>query len=203
MEPDNARTYCLLGHALQAQGKLDEAIAEYRQAVKRNPGLGEAHHNLGIVLQKQGKIEQAIVAFAKVIELEPDHAVRHNNLAWLLATWPEAKVRDPKRAVELAKKAVELAPKNGICWQTLGYAEYRAGTWKSAITALEKVKELGFSCDSLEWFPLAMAHWQLGEKEAARKWYDQAVQWMEKNDPRNEELGRFRVEADKLLELKK
>ena len=44
-----------------------------------------------------------------------------------------------------------------------------------------------------------MAHWQLGEKEAARKWYDQAVAWMDKNQPNNEELRRFRAEAAELL----
>jgi len=49
--------------------------------------------------------------------------------------------------------------------------------------------------DSTEWFFLAMAHWQMGNKEEARKRYDQAVQWMDKNQPTNEELRRFRAEA--------
>ena len=31
-----------------------------------------------------------------------------------------------------------------------------------------------------DWFFLAMAHWQLGHKEEARRWYDQGVAWMEK-----------------------
>jgi hypothetical protein len=46
-----------------------------------------------------------------------------------------------------------------------------------------------------------MAYWQLGRKEEARKRYGKAVQWMDKNQ--NEELSRFRVEAERLLELKK
>ncbi len=33
----------------------------------------------------------------------------------------------------------------------------------------------------------------------ARKWFGQAVQWMEKKQPRNEELRRFRAEAEGLL----
>ena len=44
-----------------------------------------------------------------------------------------------------------------------------------------------------------MAHWQLGDKEQARKQYDHAVQWMEKNKRQDEELLRFRVEAARLL----
>jgi hypothetical protein len=42
----------------------------------------------------------------------------------------------------------------------------------------------------------------LGEKEKARTWYDKAVQWMDKYDPRDEELQRFRAEAAELLLIK-
>jgi hypothetical protein len=52
-------------------------------------------------------------------------------------------------------------------------------------------------------FFLAMAHWQLSAKEQSRKWYDQAVRWMEKNQPEDPEaLFRFRAEAAALLGLK-
>ena len=47
-----------------------------------------------------------------------------------------------------------------------------------------------------------MAHWQLGDKPQARSWYDKAVPWMEKNQPKNEELVRFRAEAAALLGVK-
>ncbi len=117
----------------------------------------------------------------------------------MLATCPDPKFRDPQRALGLALKAVELSPKNAFYWQTLGVAQYRVADWGAAIAALEKVKELGSPGDNLEWFPLAMAHWQLGEKEEARKWYDQAVTWMDKNAPKNEEFKRFRKEAAELL----
>ena len=57
--------------------------------------------------------------------------------------------------------------------------------------------------NSMDWFFLAMAYQQLGEKEKARQWYDRAVQWMDKNQPKNEELRRFRREAAELLGVKK
>jgi hypothetical protein len=47
-----------------------------------------------------------------------------------------------------------------------------------------------------------MAHWQLGDKEQSRKWYDRAVEWMEKNQPNHEELRRFRSEAEQLLGIR-
>ena len=55
------------------------------------------------------------------------------------------------------------------------YAEYRWGNWKAAVGAFQKLKELGSAGDSLEWFPLSMAYWRLGDRDAARKTYDQAV----------------------------
>ena len=67
------------------------------------------------------------------------------------------------------------------------------GNWKAAIEALTKSMELSKGGDSTDWFFLAMAHWQLGDKPQARSWYDKAVPWMEKNQPKDEELIRFRA----------
>jgi hypothetical protein len=44
-----------------------------------------------------------------------------------------------------------------------------------------------------------MAHWRLGNKDKARRWYDSAVQWMDKNQPRDDEFIRVRTEAAELL----
>jgi tetratricopeptide (TPR) repeat protein len=120
-----------------------------------------------------------------------------------LATNPDPALRDGKLAVALAKQAVDLNKSNAFYWQTLAWAQYRAGDWKEAIAAMEKVKHLGSAGASTEWFLLAMAHWKLGNKVEARKWYDQAVVWMEKNQPTSEELRRFRVEASRLLGIEK
>jgi serine/threonine protein kinase/Tfp pilus assembly protein PilF len=125
-----------------------------------------------------------------------------NNMAWRLATDTNPANRDPALAIELAKLAVEREPKQGMWRNTLGAAQYRARDWKAAIEAMNKSIELRNGGDSFDWFFLAMAHWQLGEKENARKWYDQAVQWMDKNQPKNEELRRFRTEAEGLLKAK-
>jgi hypothetical protein len=59
--------------------------------------------------------------------------------------------------------------------------------------------ELSKGGDASDWLFLAMAHWQLGDKPRAHTWYDKALPWIEKNQPRNEELLRFRSEAAALL----
>ncbi|HLN27322.1 MAG TPA: hypothetical protein VK395_06230 [Gemmataceae bacterium] len=48
-----------------------------------------------------------------------------------------------------------------------------------------------------------MSNWQLGNMVEARKCYDQAVGWIEKNKPQDEELLRFRTEAAELLKIEK
>ena len=111
-------------------------------------------------------------------------------------------LRDPAGAVECARKATELEPTQGMFWNTLGAAQYRAGDSQAAIDALHKAMELRRGGDGFDWFFLAMAHWQLGNKEQARKWNDRAVAWMQKNQPDNEDLLCFRAEAAKLMNSK-
>jgi tetratricopeptide (TPR) repeat protein len=99
----------------------------------------------------------------------------------------------------LAKKAVELDQKNRAYANTLGAAYYRTSDWNAAIASLEKSMELSKGADSFDWFFLAMARWQLSEKDKARDWFDRAVKWMDEHQPKNEELLRFRAEAAELM----
>jgi eukaryotic-like serine/threonine-protein kinase len=179
----------------QAAGRRPEA--EYR-AYGAN-----VHRNLAIDLARRGKHSEAMDAYREAMGLEPDNPLAQNNLAWLLATCPEHRFRDPVKAVALAKKAVELTPKQGIFWNTLGTAYYRAGDWKAAIEALNMSMDLRNGGDAFDWFFLAMAHWQQGDKKEARRWYDRAVAWMDQNAAQDEELRGVRAEAGELLGIGK
>jgi serine/threonine protein kinase/TPR repeat protein len=213
---EEAHFSTLLATILESLGRSQEALEYAQTGVRLHEQLASRHPDnkehprrlegsqgiLSKVLQSLGRADEAIAVYSKVIELEPGSIAARNNLAWLLATGPDSKIRDPKRAVELAKKAVELAPEEGTYWNTLGVSHYRAGDWKAAIAALEKSMELRKGGDSSDWFFLAMARWQLGDKKEARNWYDQAVEGMGKNLPKDEELRRFRMEAEQLLGMK-
>jgi superkiller protein 3 len=197
-----------LGRALSNQKRWDEAIAALRRAIELEPNNALVFNHLGKCLADQKRWDEAIAAFRKAVELNPGFALASGNLgialdsrAWALATDPEPTRRDPGRAVSLAKEAVERKPQEGRCYNTLGTALYRAGRWEDAIAALEQSMELRQGGDSFGWFFLAMAHCQLGENGRARGWYGRAVRWMDKNQPKNEELGRFRAEAAELLGL--
>jgi Flp pilus assembly protein TadD len=186
---------------LARSGKWDLVAAVCSRALELNPKDSKFWRKRSYAYSRMGQWDKAVDDCSHLIEMEPNVAVARNNLAWILATCPDAKFRDPGRAVEQAKKAVELAPKGGNNWNTLGVALYRHGDLPGAIDALGKSMELGDGGTSFDWFFLAMAHWQLGDKPQARSWYEKAVGWMEKSQPTAEELIRFRAEAAALLGL--
>jgi tetratricopeptide (TPR) repeat protein len=209
-----AGAYINLGVILSEQNKLYGAIDAFRNAIEADPGYAaeSAYVNLGRVLRKRGSVEETDSIFQEIervarvaLRQKPDDAKTRNALAqclngwaYVLATLLDPEMRDPGRAVSLSQEAVELNPSNGVFWRTLGVAHYRTENWTDARAALEKSRELGFQKSSCFFF-LAMAHWQLGEKDKAREWYDKAVEWMEANFKDNAELIRFRTEAEKLL----
>jgi tetratricopeptide (TPR) repeat protein len=170
------------------------------------------HNNLGLLLTAAGRTQeagrcyrQAATRYRSALDIKPDHVGSLNNLAWLLVTCPEPQLHDANEAVRLANKAVELAPQMNFPWNTLGVARYRAGDWKGAVSALEKsmalysVQAESNTEESYSTFFLAMANWQLGDTGEARRWYDRAVRWMDKYQPNQEELRRFRAEAAALV----
>jgi tetratricopeptide (TPR) repeat protein len=153
---------------------------------------------------------QARTDFESVLQGGPANASVLNELAWLLTNCPEPKLRDPCQAVELARRAVAKAPKAGNYWTTLGAALYRTGDSKAAVAALDRSVLLRQGGEAVDQLCLAMAHKQLGNREEARKAYDRAVQWLEKNKegleknkPAAEDVRRLRDEAEEVLELKK
>jgi tetratricopeptide (TPR) repeat protein len=199
LDPKLGAAWNNLGYTYFAQGKFGEAVAAYHRAIELVPENNLAHSNLGAALAAQKHFDEAVSEYHKAIELLPDPG-DINTLAWLLSTCAELRIRDPVRALELARVAVEKAPLEGDCRLTLGVAQYRAGKWQDAIASLTKAEELAPEANlAFKGYFLAMAHWQLGHKEEARKWYGRSVAWMDKNQPTNDELIRFRAEAENVL----
>jgi tetratricopeptide (TPR) repeat protein len=201
------------GVIYERQGRFEKAIADlsrFLDVAPDHPQRPEAYMRRALCHRDLGHDEDALKDFLTVEKMVPPSAMLQNELALLLANSAELKLRDPKLAVEKAKKAVDLAPKEGKYRNTLGVALYRAGGWKDAVAALDKSVELRQGGDPADWLFLAMAHYKLGNEDAARKQYDRAVEWLDKNapalakDPKQAELfRRFRGEAEEVLELKK
>jgi superkiller protein 3 len=83
-DPKKVRAYCGLGAALQARGRLVEAIAFYRKALALDPKFAGAPYNLGNALRERKDLDGAIAAYHKAIDLDPQFAEAHCNLGHAL-----------------------------------------------------------------------------------------------------------------------
>jgi Flp pilus assembly protein TadD len=196
--------------------QYDKALADYSKVIELDPKNAVALNNRGVAYYSLHQCRKALADYTTALELQPDAAVFQQNLAWLLATCPDSKLREPKRAVELAQKAVKTGPKEGTFWMTLGAARYRSGDFKGAAAALHEAEKLlqpkgGFQKGiGRALFFQAMAQQQLGNAKEARHAYDRALKWLETNrqalekEPAvAEELRRFQAEAEDLLGINK
>jgi tetratricopeptide (TPR) repeat protein len=204
LDPKTAAHWNHRGWAYVNLDQYEKAIADCNRGIELDPKrYWQPWKWRGEAQVKLGRYADAIVSFSRLIDIDPDSATALNNLAWLLATCADPKLRDAGRAVTLARRAVEREPKQASYWNTLGVAQYRAGDWAAAMEALTKSMELGKGGRAEDWFFLAMAHHRRERPKEARQWYEKAVEWMEKNQPVNDELRRFCAEAAELLGMKK
>jgi Flp pilus assembly protein TadD len=146
-------------------------------------------------------LETALARHAEHRQIRGMLAQYLNDFAWRLAT-AAGSTRDSQRALSLARRAVELAPKMPIFLNTLGVAQYRAGQYAEAIATLEKSLAAGKGeSDGFDLFFLAMARHRLGQVAQARADFDRAVNWRrERPNLWNEELNAFQAEAKTLLD---
>jgi Flp pilus assembly protein TadD len=59
-----------MGLALVRQGKIDEAIKHFYEALKIRPDYAAVHNNLGAALAKQGRIEEATKHFSEAVRIK-------------------------------------------------------------------------------------------------------------------------------------
>ena len=69
-------------------GRLDEAVAQYEQALRLNPDNGGTHNNLGAALSAQGRTTEAIAQYEEALRLMPGNAEIHFNVAMTLLSVP-------------------------------------------------------------------------------------------------------------------
>ena len=150
-----------------------------REVAKCNPENVLNQYYLGLLLGQLRQYEEGIAVLREADRLQPDTPFILDKLAWRLTSCPDEKVRDPHAAVEFAKRAVKLAPQDGVYLNTLGVAQYRAGDWKPAFDALRKARELPGGAGDFNEFFLAMCYWRQGDHDAVRKWYAKGVEQME------------------------
>ncbi|HEV3415965.1 MAG TPA: tetratricopeptide repeat protein [Pirellulales bacterium] len=141
--PNDAELRVALGAALAQLGNDKEAVPNFIEAVRLRPENADAHYELALSLSRLGRIDEAIAHNEEALGLRPDWPEALNNLAWILATSHDDRLRNQKRAVELANRARELADfKMPLVLDTQAAALADAGKFPEAVKIAEKAVAL-------------------------------------------------------------
>ena len=128
--PDSPARWFNLGNGFLQEQDWDCAIVCYRQAIKIAPRLADAYANLGVALSQKREIKQAVDSWRNALEINPDQIYVQNNLAWLLATTPDASLRNGAQAVALSTRANQISGGgNPMLLHTLAAAYAEAGNY--------------------------------------------------------------------------
>ena len=141
--PDHFLARYSLGHALLEKGELDGAIEICRSALLLRPSDVDCQTTLAIALEEKGNPLEAIQHYEKALQLAPTSIPTLTNLAWLLATSPDASLRNGPKALELAKQVDRLAGgTNTLVLRTLAAAYAENGEFANAIRTARSAMQL-------------------------------------------------------------
>jgi Flp pilus assembly protein TadD len=138
LSPRNAKAHQDLGILLAKMGEPRLAVTHLSMAAELEPDNAAHFTNLGVMLHQTRQSARAVQAFDISLTIAPDLHSTLKNLAWILATDPDPAVRNPARAVELARKASKLVgPDNPVYLDTLAAALAAAGDFPQAVATAE------------------------------------------------------------------
>ncbi len=139
------------GHALQAQGRLDQAMLCYLDAVRIAPNPARAHLNHGNVLVLKGDLQGALDAFRTAIQYKPDYAGAYYNIgnALLGNGQLDQAVANYRRALELQPDYAEVHCSLGIALKELGQLDDAIACFQTALQINPNLAEAHSNLDVL------------------------------------------------------
>jgi tetratricopeptide (TPR) repeat protein len=196
------------GHVYAARGELDRAIADFTEALRWQPPDAQRRAHLYLSrsdsLMRAHREAEAAADLHKVVELDPKNPLPFNNLGQIFVNGPAA-LRDPAKALALARQGLQVAPGHWYCRNTVGVAHYRLGHYAEAVVALERsLRESQGERAAFQLYFLAMSYARLGDAVKAHECYDQAVRWEPEQPERlppdwRQRLRAIAAEADAVL----
>lgn len=126
--PLKARGHHNLGYAYAGQGRIYEAIEEYKTALGLKKIFAETHNELGLLYSNLGRLDEAIEEFQAAVKLKPDYANAHNNLGLAYRARGEL-----DKAIGEYGTALKLNPSHVNAHSNLGNAYAGSGRLEEAI----------------------------------------------------------------------
>ena len=136
-KPESAETHNNLGQALFQIGRVDDAIAHYKDAIRHDPRNVAAYTNLGAALSSTGKIAEGVTHYRIALSIDESYLAARYNLAIDLV-----KLKQFDDAIDTYGAVINAVPYFQPAWRGLGEAFLGAGRPDEAATALRKALEL-------------------------------------------------------------
>ena len=136
-EPDRGSVEVNRGTALEAEGKTEQAMKHYLEAIRLNPRSAIAYHNIGLIFVKQGKLDDAIHHLSRALQIKPDYPDAHMNLG--VAFGLQKKFEE---AIRHFRQALKIKPKYAGANNNLGYTLFTQGHTDEAIEHYQRALEI-------------------------------------------------------------
>ncbi|NEX64338.1 tetratricopeptide repeat protein [Noviherbaspirillum galbum] len=172
---------------LRDNGKLQEAMAVLKEAVRLHPKNTDLLYDYAMVAEKANQLDIMEASLRKVMELAPDNQHAYNALGYSLA---ERNIRlDEART--LIEKALSLAPDDPYILDSMGWVHFRMGKLKEAESVLRQAYDL--RPDPEIAVHLGEVLWSKGQKADAQKLWRDAQSKDPQNDTLKSTLARLNV----------
>ena len=127
-----------LGLLLAERGENEDAIHHYREVVKLLPDFAEAHSGLAFALMSEEEWDDALEHFQQAVRLNPMDPGPIDGLARLLLIHPSPEVRNPRQAIQVARRATQLTQRrDAAALDTLAAAYAEVGLHERAVETAE------------------------------------------------------------------
>ena len=145
----NADASYNLGLICHAQGRLDEAVVAYRDAIFFRSDHADAYANLATVMKDKGKRQEAVIFYRQALAFAPQQAMTHSNLGVVLN-----ELGLPEEAVASFKRAIALSPDYEWAYVNIAPAQLEQGFSQASEQACRRAIQLRPD--------LPIAHFNLG-----------------------------------------
>ena len=142
--PNRASVLTNRATALHMLGRVEEAIRDWEKTLSLKPEDQTARSRLAASYLGSGDDANAVRHFQELLQREPESITYVGTLAWLLATSPDASVRDGPAAVRHAQHWVDATDRRDPkALNALAAALAETGRFDAAVAAMESAIEIG------------------------------------------------------------
>ena len=184
-EPQRVQLLVAESQLLRDANLHREAFEMLGQALAKSPDQPELLYDHALTAEKLDRFDVLESSLQRLIQLKPDHAHAYNALGYSFA---ERNVRLPE-AKKLIEKALEFAPTDFFIIDSLGWVLYRMGDLQGAAQQLRRAWE-GRS-DGEIGAHLGEVLWALGERDEARRIWQESLKASPESDTLQKTLKRF------------